>query len=236
VIVMPAIDVLGGRCVRLERGDPDRATEYEGDPVEVALRFEAAGGSMLHVVDLDAALGVGSNRGTVEAICRAVSIPVQVGGGLRTTGAVGEALNAGARRAVLGTAAVIDPAFVSAVVSRHGDRIVGAVDVRGGRAMLRGWREVGPPVEDLVPALDGAGCPRYLVTSVQADGMLEGPDLGLYARILTLTERPVLASGGIRSSEDLDGLAALGLEGAVVGKALYEGALPLSVIAEGSRT
>lgn len=235
MIVIPAIDLRGGRCVRLTRGDPALATEYDAGPVAVARRFEGAGAELLHVVDLDAAFGTGSNREAVAAVCAAVDIPVQAGGGLRTLQAVDEVLEAGTARAVLGTAAALDPRVVRAAVDRHGERIVVAVDVRGGRAMIRGWQEEGPLVEKLIPALDAAGCPRYLVTSIAADGTLEGPDLDLYLRVLSLTGRPVLASGGVRSAGDLAALAGLGVEGAVVGKALYEGTLSFSDIARGVR-
>jgi phosphoribosylanthranilate isomerase len=231
LIVVPAIDLRSGGCVRLARGDPSQATDYGDNPLEVALRFEEAGARMLHVVDLDAAFGTGSNHQVVRSICAQASVPVQVGGGLRTPEAVAGILEAGAARAVLGTAAALDPGFVAEMVGRHRDRVVVAVDVRGGKAMVRGWQEQGPPVEDLIPALDHAGCPRYLVTSIAADGMLAGPDLRLYAQVRELTHAPVLASGGIRSAEDLRALATLGLEGAVVGKALYEGTLSLEEVA-----
>jgi phosphoribosylformimino-5-aminoimidazole carboxamide ribotide isomerase len=227
VIVVPAIDLQDGRVVRLVEGEPGRATVYEADPVAVARWFEAQGAPLLHVVDLDAALGTGSNARAVRAVCRAVGAPVQVGGGLRTLESVDEALRSGAARAVLGTAAASDPSFVSRCVARHGDRIVVAVDVREGRVVVRGWREEAGALEELLPALDAAGTPRYLVTAVTADGRLEGPDLALYQRVRSLTGRPVLASGGVRDTADLRALAALGVEGAVVGRALYEGTLSL---------
>lgn len=231
MIVVPAIDLRGGRVVRLVQGDPGRVTVYGADPVAVARRFQAAGAPLLHVVDLDAALGTGSNAEAVRAVCRAVGIPVQVGGGLRTLESVEEALGAGAARAVLGTAAAADPSFVARCVDRHGDRIVVAVDVRDGRVVVKGWREEAGALEELVPALDAAGAPRYLVTAVAADGRLEGPDLALYGRVRSLTDRPVLASGGVRDAADLRALAALGVEGAVVGRALYEGTLSLAELA-----
>lgn len=230
MIVVPAIDLRGGSCVRLERGDPARATEYREDPVEVALRFAEAGAELLHVVDLDAALGTGSNWQLVRSICRSAGVRCQVGGGLRAAEAMEDALGAGAARAVLGTAAALDPGFVRDIVARHGERIVVAVDVREDRAMVRGWQEEGPPLRELLPALDDAGAPRYLVTSIAVDGTLEGPDLALYERVRSLTDRPVLASGGVRTVDDLRALAALGMEGAVVGKALYQGTVPLDVL------
>ncbi|MDP9341829.1 MAG: 1-(5-phosphoribosyl)-5-[(5-phosphoribosylamino)methylideneamino]imidazole-4-carboxamide isomerase [Actinomycetota bacterium] len=227
MIVVPAIDLRGGRVVRLKQGDPADETTYGDDPVEMARRFEAEGAVLLHVVDLDAAFGTGHNREVVAAICGAVSIPVQTGGGLRTHDAVASALAAGAARAVLGTAAAKDPEFVREAMARHGDRIVVAVDVRDGRVMLRGWQESGGGLDALVPALTAAGAPRFLVTSIDVDGTLEGPDLRLYERVLSLTDRPVLASGGVSAVMDLRALAATGVEGVVVGKALYEGTLTL---------
>jgi phosphoribosylformimino-5-aminoimidazole carboxamide ribotide isomerase len=227
VVVIPAIDVRGGRVVRLRRGDPATETVYGDDPAAVARRFDAAGVRRIHLVDLDAALGTGSNRDVVGAVCAAVHARVQVGGGLRSLQALRDVLAAGAARAVLGTAAALDPAFVRSAVRAAGDRVVVAVDVAGGRAMVRGWREAGPPLEELLPALVEAGAPRFLVTSIEADGTMEGPDLGLYERVLALVDRPVVASGGVRTLQDVRALAGLGLEAVVVGRAIYEGTLPL---------
>jgi phosphoribosylformimino-5-aminoimidazole carboxamide ribotide isomerase len=226
VNVIPAIDLRGGRCVRLLRGDPAHAVVYGDDPVAVARRFEEAGARMLHVVDLDAALEDGDNRGALLSICEAVGIPVQTGGGLHDRHDVDRVLTLGAARAVLGTAAR-DPDFVRQTVERHGDRVVVALDTRDGRVMVRGWRDTAGPLERFLPVLDSAGAPRFLVTSIGADGTLEGPDLDLYRRVMELTDRPVLASGGVATADDLRDLDALGVEGVVVGKALYEGTLPL---------
>jgi phosphoribosylformimino-5-aminoimidazole carboxamide ribotide isomerase len=228
VIVIPAIDLRGGKCVRLVQGDPSQATEYDPDPVAVARRFEAGGARWLHVVDLDAALGSGSNRAVVSDICAAVAIPVQAGGGLRSQDAVEDMLAAGAERAVVGTAAALDPNLLARMVNACGERVVVAVDVLRGRAMLRGWVEEGPLAADLIRRLDAEGCSRYLVTSIDVDGTLAGPDLDLYALVLDLSHAPVLASGGVRSAQDLMALADLGVEGAVVGRALYDGTLTLA--------
>jgi phosphoribosylformimino-5-aminoimidazole carboxamide ribotide isomerase len=227
VIVIPAIDLREGRCVRLLRGDPLAAVVYRGDPVAVARRFEESGAAMLHVVDLDAALGEGDNRGAIVSICEAVSSPVQTGGGLHEAHDIDRVLALGAARAVLGTAAARDPDVVREAVSRHGDRIVVALDTRDGRVMVRGWRDAAGPLERFVPALDAAGAPRFLVTSIGSDGTLEGPDLQLYRQVQDLTDRPVIASGGVATLADLEALAELGVEAAVVGKALYEGKLSL---------
>jgi phosphoribosylformimino-5-aminoimidazole carboxamide ribotide isomerase len=233
VIVIPAIDVRGGHAVRLLRGDPNSQTTYGDDPVELAIRFQDEGARRLHVVDLDAALGTGSNAELVEAICRAVAVPVQVGGGIRSLEDIGRALRWGAARAVLGTAAVNDVSFVSRAVEEYAEHVVVAVDVRGGHAMLSGWQEEGPPIDRLIPALGDAGAPRLLVTSIARDGTLEGPDLTLYRRVLGLTDRPVIASGGVRSAEDVWALRDVGCEAAIAGKALYERRLKLSQVTRG---
>jgi len=227
VIVTPAIDLRGGRCVRLLRGDPSHATVYGDDPTAMAKRFEEAGAPMLHVVDLDAALGEGDNRGAILSICETVSIPVQTGGGLHEPHDVDRVLTLGAARAVLGTAAARDPEFVRRAVGEHGDRVVVALDTRDGKVMVRGWRDAAGPLERFLPALDSAGAPRFLITSIGSDGTLEGPDLPLYAQVLELTSKPVIASGGVATAADLEALAALGVEAAVVGKALYEGTLTI---------
>lgn len=233
MIVIPAIDLRGGRAVRLVRGDPREETTYADDPVAVAVRFQQEGARRLHVVDLDAALGTGDNRELVREICLRVAIPVQVGGGIRSLEAIRDALELGAARAILGTAAAADPGFVARAVEEHAERIVVALDVRGGRLMVNGWREEGPPLEEALRALDDAGAPRYLVTSIARDGTLEGPDLRLYGNVLRLTDRPVIASGGIRSADDVWALRDLGCEAAVTGKALYERTLKLAQVIRG---
>ncbi len=233
MIVIPAIDLRAGRAVRLTRGDPSAETAYGDDPVAIAARFQAEGARRLHVVDLDAALGEGANDEVVQAICHAVAIPVQVGGGIRSLEDVGRVLERGAARAVLGTVAAVDPAFVERAVEEFAEHIVVAVDVRGGRLMIRGWREEGPALEEALPALAEAGAPRLLVTSVARDGTLEGPDLTLYQRVLPLTDRPVIASGGVRDAEDVWALRDLGCEAVVTGKALYEKTLKLAQVTRG---
>jgi phosphoribosylformimino-5-aminoimidazole carboxamide ribotide isomerase len=233
VIVIPAIDVRGGHAVRLLRGDPDTQTTYGDDPVELAIRFQDEGARRLHVVDLDAALDSGSNADLVEAICRSVAIPVQVGGGIRSLDDIGRAMRWGAARAIVGTAAVHDVSFVSRAVEEYAEHVLVAIDGRGGRAKLSGWQQMGPPIDELVPALTAAGTPRLLVTSIARDGTLEGPDLTLYRRIQGLIDRPVIARGGVRSAEDVWALRDLGCEAAVTGKALYERRLKLSQVTRG---
>ena len=233
MIVIPAIDVRGGRAVRLLRGNPEEETAYDDDPVNVAVRFQTEGARRLHVVDLDAALEQGDNRDTIRDICRSVVCPVQVGGGIRTLEDIKTVLDNGAGRVILGTSAALDPAFVARAVEEFAERILVAVDVRGGHAMVKGWTEEGPLVEEVVPALDDAGTPRYLVTAIARDGTLEGPDLRLYSRVLGLTERPVIASGGVRTADDIWALRDAGCEAAVTGKALYEKTLRLSQVTRG---
>lgn len=233
MIVIPAIDLRGGRCVRLFRGDFEAETTYDTDPVEVARRFEHDGARRLHVVDLDAASDAGSNRELVRDICRSVAVPVQLGGGLRTIPAIDRAVEAGASRAILGTAAALQPGFVRDAVDHAGDRIVVSIDVKDGHVMTHGWREEGPRLEEAVPALHEDGAPRFLVTSIARDGTMDGPDLTLYERMLELTDRPVIASGGVRSAADVWALRDLGLEACVVGKAMYSGTLRMQEVVRG---
>ena len=233
MIVIPAIDLRAGRAVRLRRGDPSEETTYADAPVEVAVRFQEQGARRLHVIDLDAALGQGDNRDVIRDLCRAVVVPVQVGGGIRSLEAADAVLEAGAARAILGTAAAADPSFVGRAVEEFAERIVVAVDVRGGHAMTNGWTEEGPELEPTIAALDDAGAPRYIVTAIARDGTLEGPDLTLYRQVLKLTDRPVIASGGVRNADDVWALRDVGCEAAVTGKALYEKTLKLSQVIRG---
>jgi phosphoribosylformimino-5-aminoimidazole carboxamide ribotide isomerase len=233
MIVIPAIDLRGGHAVRLLQGDPNTETAYSEDPVEVAMRFQEEGARRLHVVDLDAALDQGNNREVVEAICRAVQVPVQVGGGLRSMEDIAALLETGAARAILGTAAAADTQFVQRAVEEFAEAIVVAIDVRGGHVMVRGWQEEGPALDAAIPELDGAGSPRYLVTSIARDGTLKGPDVKLYERVLALTKTPLIASGGVRDADDVWALRDLGCEATVTGKALYEKTLKLAQVIRG---
>jgi phosphoribosylformimino-5-aminoimidazole carboxamide ribonucleotide (ProFAR) isomerase len=158
---------------------------------------------------------------------------VQLGGGLRTIAAVERAIEDGAARAILGTAAAVDPGFVSDAVEHFGDHVLVAVDVKDWRVMTHGWQEEGPRLEEAVPAITGAGAPRLLVTSIQKDGTMDGPDFDLYARVLELTDVPVVASGGVRVADDVRSLRDLGLEAVVVGKALYSGTMRLEEVVRG---
>jgi phosphoribosylformimino-5-aminoimidazole carboxamide ribotide isomerase len=233
VIVIPAVDVREGRAVRLLRGDPTEETTYHEDPVAVAVRFQEEGARRLHVVDLDAALGEGDNRAVLRDICQAVAIPVQIGGGVRTLEDIEAVLDLGAGRAILGTAAALEPAFVARAIEEYAERVLIAVDVRGGHMMVKGWTQEGPELEPALAALEDAGAPRYLVTAIARDGTLDGPDLRLYKQVLSLTDRPVIASGGVRTADDIWALRGAGCEAAVTGKALYEKTLKLSQVIRG---
>ena len=233
MIVIPAIDLRGGRAVRLLRGNPAEETAYHDDPVEVATRFQEDGARRLHVIDLDAALEQGDNREVLREICQAVAIPVQAGGGVRELTDIQAVLELGASRAILGTTAALDPPFVARAVEEFAERILVAIDVRGGHVMVKGWQQEGPKLEPTLAALDDAASPRYLVTAIARDGTLDGPDLRLYKQVLSLTERPVIASGGVRTADDIWALRDAGCEAAVTGKALYEKTLKLSQVIRG---
>lgn len=233
MIVIPAIDLRGGHAVRLLRGDPNEQTVYAADPAEVARRFQEEGARRLHMVDLDAALGEGNNRAVIEAICRGTQVPVQVGGGIRSLESISETIALGAKRVILGTQAALDPEFVARAVEEHAEKIVVALDTRHGHVMVKGWQEEGPALEDAIQLLNDAGAPRYLVTSIARDGTLDGPDLRLYRHVITLTDRPVIASGGVRTADDIWALRDIGCEAAVTGKALYEKTLKISQVTRG---
>ena len=233
MIVIPAIDLRKGRAVRLLRGNPEEETAYADDPVAVAVRFQEEGARRLHVVDLDAALDDGDNRGTIRKICAAVVLPVQVGGGVRTLEEIQAITDLGAARAILGTTAALDPTFVARAVEEFAERILVALDVRGGHVMVKGWQEEGPLLEDVLPSLNDAGSPRYLVTAIARDGTLDGPDLRLYRHVLAMTDRPIVASGGVRTADDVWELRDVGCEATVTGKALYEKTLKLSQVTRG---
>ncbi|MER3410208.1 MAG: 1-(5-phosphoribosyl)-5-((5-phosphoribosylamino)methylideneamino)imidazole-4-carboxamide isomerase [Thermoleophilia bacterium] len=228
-LVLPALDVLGGRCVRLAGGDPTQVTIEGGDPEEAAARFVAQGAPYLHLVDLEGAFSGVPTPGLVERVAAAAgSTPVQVGGGYRTLEAVERALAAGAARVVVGTAA-LSPWFLKEAASRFGERLVAAVDARDGRVAVAGWRQTSDvPAPDLARACAEAGVRRLLVTSTTRDGSLAGPDLALLDSVLAASGLPVIAAGGIASLDDLRRLKALGCEGAVLGTALWSGSLSLS--------
>lgn len=227
----PAIDLRGGRCVRLRQGDYAQETVYSDDPVETATAFARAGAPWIHVVDLDAArTGDPVNREVVAAIASAVEVPVQSGGGVRSQAAAEALLAAGVRRVVLGTAALEQPDLVRRLAAAHPGRIAVGFDGRGGEVALRGWtEESGVTVLDALARFGDAGVAAAIVTDIGRDGMLSGPDVGGLTEALAATAIDVIASGGVGSLVDLAALKALDvggrrLAGAVVGKAIYEGA------------
>jgi phosphoribosylformimino-5-aminoimidazole carboxamide ribotide isomerase len=233
-VVLPAIDLRGGRVVRLQQGDFARETAYSDDPVEVATRFADAGARWLHVVDLDGArTGTPENRAAVGAIVQAVGtrVQVEVAGGLREASTVAALLEAGVARAVVGTAALQDPSFAGRLVTTHGaGRIVAAIDVRDGRAVGHGWvhGSHGIDAAAAIERLSAEGISTFEVTATDRDGLLGGPDLDLYDRLMAIGPGSIIASGGVRSVADLRALRARGCEGAIVGRAFYEGRISIS--------
>ncbi|HEY2508404.1 MAG TPA: bifunctional 1-(5-phosphoribosyl)-5-((5-phosphoribosylamino)methylideneamino)imidazole-4-carboxamide isomerase/phosphoribosylanthranilate isomerase PriA [Streptosporangiaceae bacterium] len=227
--LLPAVDVSGGQAVRLVQGAAGTETTY-GDPVEAALAWQGAGAEWIHLVDLDAAFGRGSNGPQLAELIGQLDAKVELSGGIRDDVALRAALATGCTRVVIGTAAMEDPDWVASAISAHGDRIAVGLDVRGTRLAARGWTTDGGELADALDRLEAACCQRYVVTDIEKDGMLRGPNLDLLRRVCARTDRPVVASGGVSSLADLQaiaGLVPLGVEGAIVGKALYAGAFTL---------
>jgi phosphoribosylformimino-5-aminoimidazole carboxamide ribotide isomerase len=227
MILLPAIDISGGRAVRLERGDFDRETVYADDPLEAARSFVEAGAKQLHVVDLDGArAGEPRNLEHLRRITTELGVPVQYGGGLRSLVAVRDALGAGAERVVLGTAAYSDVEFLDSVLATWNVRVVVAIDVREGHVSVSGWEKTTQMLpEDVIERMQGRGVKQFVYTNVDRDGMLEGPDLDEVARIGGVIRGRFIYSGGISSLADLEGLRELrlvNLAGVISGKALYE--------------
>jgi phosphoribosylformimino-5-aminoimidazole carboxamide ribotide isomerase len=227
MILLPAIDILEGKAVRLARGAFDTKTEYDADPLDAARRWVGDGARGLHIVDLDGArTGAPANLAHVARITAELDVPVQLGGGLRTMTAVAEAISAGATRIVLGTAAYRDVDFLDEVIAKHEDRVVVSVDARNGRLAASAWTEQTEiPAESVIERLAGRGVRRFVYSSIERDGMLSGPDLDEVTRIAQSVRGSFIYSGGVSSLEDLEALAALrqvNLAGVIVGKALYE--------------
>jgi len=228
--VIPAIDLRGGRCVRLEQGDYGRETVFDNDPVAVARRWVAAGALRIHVVDLDGAReGVRTNAPAVEALVAAVPVPIQLGGGIRSAQTAGELLGLGVDRVIFGTAALDAPEEVAEAVAAHGpERVIVSVDARDGLVASRGWTEgSGIPALDLIEGMAELGVRRFVYTDISRDGTLEHPNFRAVKSILEQVRYPVLAAGGIATTDDLLELARLGVEGAVTGIAIYTGAIDL---------
>lgn len=232
-VLLPAVDIQDGQAVRLVKGAAGSETNY-GDPVKAAQSWVEQGARWLHVVDLDRAFGRGSNADVVAQVVAAVKDSVEVvevAGGIRDDESLSAALATGATRAVIGTAAMENPDWVDAAIATHGAAIAVSLDVRGTTLAARGWTQEGGDIFEAITRLDAAGCARYIVTDVERDGTMEGPHFHLLHRVLKHTNTPVIASGGIAKLEDLHKLVEMmpdGIEGAIVGRALYDGAFTLA--------
>jgi len=235
MLILPAIDLKGGRCVRLRQGRADEATIYANDPVAMAQRWEAEGGRYLHVVDLDGAFaGKPAHVDVIAKITRAVSIPVEVGGGLRTDDDVRRLLDAGVARAIIGTRACADPDALGALVAEHGARVAVGIDARDGRVQVKGWVETTElRVVELATAMERLGVQTLIVTDTATDGMLQGANVAGIDAVCAAVACGVIASGGVSSPDDVGALVRLrrpNLIGAIVGKALYEGLTTLAAL------
>jgi phosphoribosylformimino-5-aminoimidazole carboxamide ribotide isomerase len=230
MLIYPAIDLRGGCCVRLKQGDYAQETKFDDDPVAVARRWEQQGASGLHLVDLDGAkAGHPVNGDTIRRITAAVSIPCQVGGGLRDDSHVLEALRWGVRRFVLGTRALKDPAWLRTVCERHGGRVVLGLDARDGRIATHGWLETSEQAAiEVAQRVSAWPLAAIVYTDIRRDGMLEGPNFEALAEMRAAVAVPVFASGGVTTVEDVQRLAALKLDGCIIGRALYEGRIDLA--------
>jgi phosphoribosylanthranilate isomerase len=227
--LLPAVDVADGKAVRLVRGEVGTETSY-GDPLAAALAWQEQGADWIHLVDLDAAFGRGSNRELLADVVGRLDVKVELSGGIRDDESLAGALATGCTRVNIGTAALEDPVWCAAAIAEHGDRIAVGLDVRGTTLAARGWTQDGGELYDVLARLDSEGCARYVVTDVTKDGTLQGPNLELLRNVCAATDRPVVASGGVSSLDDLRaiaGLVPLGVEGAIVGKALYAKAFTL---------
>lgn len=240
MIVIPAIDLRGGRCVRLVQGDYDRELSFSDDPVAVAQRWQEEGARRLHIVDLDAAReGRAVNEETVRQIIDAVDLPVQIAGGVRDHDAIDRWLKAGADRVILGTAAIRDHEFAAEAARRHGERIIVSLDARDGVVATDGWTEAGGQrAEELLRRLSELGVRRFVYTDIARDGTLTSPNYEEIEALLGTTDAPIIAAGGVAETGHLVRLAQLGVEGAIVGRALYDGglALPEALLAVKSAT
>lgn len=229
--IIPCVDIQGGRAVRLYEGDPDRETVYFASPVEAATHWARLGARMLHVVDLDAATGRGENRALVAQIARGVGVPVEVGGGVRDFGAALALLDAGVSRVVIGTAAVRTPGLVAELIGAFGaNRVVVSVDARGGEVAVAGWAQgSGLTVAALTERLLHEGLRTLIFTDVGRDGTLRGLDADLMAEVRRLWPHELIVGGGVANVDDVRLVERLGIEGAIVGRAIYEGTLPFPV-------
>ena len=231
MILLPAIDLYGGKVVRLTKGDYAQMTVYRDDPVVQATDFQAAGAKWLHTVDLEGAKdGTTPNFPVIREICRRTSLKVEVGGGIRNLDTIQKYLDAGVARVILGTAAVTDPAFLKNALDRFGAQAAVGVDLKDGGIAIRGWKETAPEqAEDFFARLCGMGVKTVICTDISRDGMLGGTNVELYRDLSRRFPLDFIASGGVTSISDLQALKELGLYGAILGKALYTGALDLGV-------
>lgn len=227
--LLPAVDVKDGQAVRLVQGELGSESNY-GAPIDAALDFQRAGAEWIHLVDLDAAFGIGSNAELLAEVIGKLDIKVELSGGIRDDESLRRALATGCRRVNLGTAALENPDWTSRVIAEFGDRIAVGLDVRGRTLAARGWTKEGGDLFETIERLDKDGCARYVVTDVTKDGTLKGPNIDLLRSVCEVTKAPIVASGGISSLADIEALKSLvdvGVEGAIMGKALYAGAFTL---------
>lgn len=232
LILLPAVDVADGKAVRLTRGEAGSETSY-GDPVEAAANWASQGAEWIHLVDLDAAFGRGRNTGVIKRVVKSAPrrVNIELSGGIRDDATLEAALATGAKRINLGTAALENPEWAAHVIAEYGEAIAVGLDVRGTTLAARGWTQEGGDLWTVMERLEEAGCARYVVTDVTRDGTLAGPNLELLSQVCARTEKPVIASGGVATLDDIADLRSLvpqGVEGAIVGKALYTGAFTLA--------
>jgi phosphoribosylanthranilate isomerase len=237
LVLLPAVDVADGQAVRLIQGEAGSETSY-GDPLAAAMAWQHSGAEWIHLVDLDAAFGRGSNRELLAEVTGKLDVQVELSGGIRDDDSLTAALATGARRVNIGTAALENPEWCDRIVQEYGDRVAIGLDVRGRTLAARGWTKEGGDLYEVLERLERAGCERYVVTDVTKDGMLQGPNLDLYRDLCARTGKPIIASGGVSSLDDLRALGTLvdeGVEGVIVGKALYAGAFTLTEALELTR-
>ncbi len=241
LVLLPAVDVADGQAVRLVQGKAGTETQY-GSPLDAAHSWVDQGAEWLHLVDLDAAFGKGSNAGILAEAVRELKgrVHIELSGGIRDDQSLANALTTGCDRVILGTAALEDPDWTAKVIAEHGERIAVGLDVRGTTLSARGWTKDGGDLWETLGRLDEAGCARYVVTDVNKDGMMHGPNYHLLKQVCEATSRPIIASGGVAHLDDLHKLAEMtphGIEGAIIGRALYDGAftLPEALAASESR-
>ena len=230
--ILPAIDVKEGSAIRLVQGELDKQSKY-GNPLEIAAEFVAAGASWIHLVDLDAAFGLGNNFEVLASVIKSVDIKIELSGGIRDDESLERALSTGCSRINLGTAALEQEEWTESVIKKHGDKIAVGLDVRGRELSARGWTKSGGDLFEAITRLDKAGCARYVLTDITRDGTLTGPNLELLKEVTSFTKTPIVASGGISCLTDVKALTQLtnqGVEGVIIGKALYAGAFTLAQV------